>query len=818
MQFLRELVNKISFQLDTGSLAKYDQAVDKLKGSAATVGQAMNGMARTVDQAGKTAEAAGRRTGQALTGMGEAAARSAAAIRSTMEGVSRELRAIDQQALLFGKGFDVATAKANALGAAMRRLTLEGVAASNPHMQGLKSEYDMAIAAAAGAAAHGGGHGGGLLGRLGHHFAMLGGTYLGFTAAERSFEHFAEFQQGMQKAGAAMLAGPEQIKAMHDQIIANAGKLGQSPRALAEVDMELAGQGFEEKQVMAMMPLAAKLARAGLTDTKTSAELLGSTQRSYYGEDTSHVAKVADLLARTHDAGGISLPQLAEAQKYAAPTFGAMNQKIEDQMALMAMLGRAGIKGSLAGHALSSILIKAAAPTEMGKKRLTEAGFGEELKKGQKSDVLKELGIETGDGHLGMRSLTSILQDVFHKTAGMDIRRRARIFKDLAGLEDIPQLNALAKLKPEQFDEIAHKIHNADGTLDRMYETMAKGLTPAWGRLAAKAETFATVLIEHVAPGLETVLDFVGDLFQAGTDLIQWFDDATDHGKKLEGAMKGLRLALVLLAPGAAVIGMHLLAGVLVDTVIPAVIAGTAAAWAFLAPWLPIVGGLALATAAVLIFQDSLTWMNGGDSELGGVWDWIYNKAYDATEGMLNFVDMLHAKFDGAMAAMQQAGSDFWSLFYDFGYNTMDKAQALWSVFASWVSATIDQAEGYVEGGFSNIYDTIAHWIDEAKDKIAEVAQAVADATAGIPGLGEMAAAAANAARGDTASGSWGGAPTPQTAGGGAGGGTTIHQEISVTPPAGADPGAYRSATQQGAHAGASSGVAAAARLTPRAL
>jgi TP901 family phage tail tape measure protein len=532
-----------------------------------------------------------------------------------------------------------------------------------------------------------------------------------------------------------MLATGEEIARLKDQILRNAGDLGQAPRKLAEVDMELAGQGFHEHQVETMMPVAAKLARAGLTDSKVSAEILGSTNRSFYGEDVSQSGKVGDIIARVHDLGGIQIPQLLETFKYAGPAYHALGQSLEDLGAITAILGRAGIKGSMAGTGTRTMLLRLAAPMVAGRKKLEHIGLGEELKKGQSSTVVKELGLHVEDDKGNMLPMVTIMKELVAKTKGMGNVRRAAIFKDMFGLETVTEALALANAAGERFDEVSHDVHNANGTLDRMYKIMSKGLIPAWDRFTAKLEVFASLVLERASPGLEGLLDGVGWLLDRGRDFILWLDEATDHGKRLHWAVVALKLAVVALLPFLVAAEIAALPGqlaaigaVITGTVIPAIVSATRAVIGFIIANAPIAAVVAVFALLALVFEDIYTWATGGESALGGLWDSIAEEGGTVLYGLWKFFAQdLPAVFTGFINGVGPAMSGMWN-----GIGQL--CQMAWEGIKSATGQAMDAVKAAFSGAFENVYNTVVGWIDKAIAKVHEVADA---ARRIIPGQGD---------------------------------------------------------------------------------
>ncbi len=600
---VRELLAKFGFQIDNGSVAKVEEAVSNARGG--------------LEKIGKAGASAGERIAQVFARVPE------------------ELAVIDEQAKVLGKAFDGTRERVNALAASIKEMTRLGATAADPRLQSLgqlHATWSAQLAKEEGGEA---GVGGKLFGHLKEAAIALGGTMAALFAAEKATENYADFQQTMQKTGAAMRESQAGIDELRGKALDWARQLGRTPREIGEAMQELASQGFEKSQVEQMTPIAVKLARAGLTDAGTATEIIGATTRAFYGEDvgktvtdssgrkSTAASHVGDVIAMVHDLGGIKIPQLAESMKYSATTFHALGQSLEDLGSLTAVLGQAGIKDSSAGASLRTMALKLAAPMGVFKTRLQAAGLGELAEHAKKGEnMLQVLGLSKADiedTKTGvMRSMTDIMRKVIEKTQGMTMTQRAGVFKQLFGLENATQALAIAGKLGAAFDRIENKTHNATGTLERMYAIMNRGLVPAWQRMMANLEVVADELVEALAPALETAMNAVSDLAAGISRVTEFFSKNQAAATALKIVFEALKLALIALAPGALVIGLVALAAFIWGAIIPAVAAWATSTWAALVPWIaltwPIFAVGAAIAALILIVQDLWVGFHGGKS------------------------------------------------------------------------------------------------------------------------------------------------------------------------------------------------------------
>ncbi|MNS74330.1 hypothetical protein D3C72_1078030 [compost metagenome] len=281
--------------------------------------------------------------------------------------------------------------------------------------------------------------------------------------------------------------------------------------------------------------------------------------------------------------------------------------------------------------------------------------------------------------------------------------------------------------------------------------------------------------------------------------------DAAEKSGDLERVLQGLKIALTLLAPGAVAVGVYALAGAISMALTPAVLG-------FLATAARIMFVAAMVAALVLVVEDLVTWLNGGDAALGDVFDTSYERGYE-------FMEWLEGEFANA-----------WDVLYEKGYGFLDGVLAIWDGFTgglgqaiagftggvgqlvamAWngastaVAGALGAIASAVSTAFGNAYATIAGWVDKALGKIAELATAIANTARNLPVVG---GALANML------------PTPAADANqrGGGGPANVTNNVAVNvPPGTTNPGAIANRTASATGASTRTALAGAGRQAPR--
>lgn len=777
-----------------------------------------------------------------------AAAATAAKLDDVFDAIPRELAIIQQRARALGPGFDAARAKAEALGQAIHRATAAGATMNDPRLLSLSRAYadagreaEQAGRRGAAGAAVASRAWAGLKGMLMGVVATAGAVF-SVAAIGGAVRSYAQYEGVLNTLRAVSGATGRTFDQLREKTLALGTSSGFSAKEAAEGMVELARAGMNAKQVTSAIGGTLALAAAGEISIARASEIASDTLNQF-GMAADQAGRVADILAVGANVSSISVDQIAESMTYAGSVAKAYGQNIEDTATAIAVLGNAGIKGSVAGTSLAAFMNRLAAP------------------EGKKAPALiKQLGIQVKDAHGAMRPLPDLIDQVRNATKNLGKVERGRILKEVFGEEALKGVVSLIETTPAKYKEASEAIHKSAGEAERLSKIINQGLGKAWARLINVLDVFSKRVLLSVSPAIEGMIRGAADSIESFGNWIDTTLKVMKASGELGNIMKGLRLAFTFVAPGLLILGLKALAGVILTSVVPAVWAAVRASAAWVIANGPLILITGLITMLILVVQDLITWLNGGEAALGDVFDtgyengyafmeWlesesqrlsdaIYNLGYAAAESVLATIEQLSAEL--AVKAEQWR-----SEFYNIGYNVaaffmgigaqvaalvagvVTSGVALLSGFATAVQTAWAALPGVASSVFSGVYTAIATWIDAAKTKIGEVAQAVASAAAGIPGLGALAQNAANALRTAAANApgvapvATPGAAADQRAAGITNNAATQHVTASVTvnpPPGATNPAAYGQAAAGGATAGTRKALAKGARSLPRAV
>jgi TP901 family phage tail tape measure protein len=174
---------------------------------------------------------------------------------------------------------------------------------------------------------------------------------------------FQGFELQMAKVKAVSGATGAEFEALSK----NAKDLGASTifsaKQVAELQTEFAKLGFTADEILKVTEATLALAQATDSDLARAAEVAGSTLRAFQ-LDASETERVTDVMAKSFSTSALDMETFAESMKYVASGCKSAGLSIEETTAMLAVMAKAGIKGSQAGTSLRRIISDLGAGSE----------------------------------------------------------------------------------------------------------------------------------------------------------------------------------------------------------------------------------------------------------------------------------------------------------------------------------------------------------------------------------------------------------------------------------------------------------------------
>jgi TP901 family phage tail tape measure protein len=477
----------------------------------------------------------------------------------------------------------------------------------------------------------------------------------------------AKFEQGMNRVKALTQASGSEF----DSLTATAKELGKTTMFSATQSAEamgfLAMAGFKTTSIVGAMPGVLNLAAAAQMDLGQAADITSNILTGF-GKETADLAHVNDVLVKAMTSANVDLSMLGESMKFVGPVAKSAGMGFEETAAAVALLGNAGIQGSMAGTALRGAMTKLLTPTD------------------EAATIMAKLGVNALDSEGNLKSFTSIIGDL--ESSGASTADMMTIFGQRAG----PAMMALVSQGSGALADMTESLENSGGIAKSVADTQMQGLNGAITEMKSAFEGLMIVIAEDILP---IITKFVDKL----SPLLRLFADAPQP----------IKIAVLAVAGIAAVVGPLL---ILIGFMIPAITALSGVMGVLsisMGPITLIVLGIAAAIAAIII-----VWKNWDrivdvfNSTITGLKE-LWNKAFDSMKSTFSTIaEKIKQLYNSKLGWLLPGGTlilaiEFLQTHWDTIWNGMKStAETVMNGLKSYVNLWI-KALNFLIGGMNKI-------------------------------------------------------------------------------------------------------------------
>ncbi len=300
--------------------------------------------------------------------------------------------------------------------------------------------------------------------------------------------------------------------------------------------------GWNTKEMLEGVDGVMALAAAATMDLGTASDIV-TDNLTAFGLSAKESNRFVDQLTYAMSNSNTNVEQLGEAYKYCAATSTQLGYSLEDSTAALMVMADAGIKGSSAGTALSSIM------TRLGN-NVSDC-----------RDMLKGYGIEVYDAAGGARELSDILSDMKRIWATLTDEEKSNLSYTVAGKTAQAQLMTVLGESTGTFEEYAEGLRNCNGAAQEMQDIKLDTFT---GQLQ---------LLESAYDGLrvsigEDLMPVLGVLVEGMTSVLNVMNELVEEHPSITAAIVGITTAMAAFAIGAVATSE-----VVTGTLVPALLA-----------------------------------------------------------------------------------------------------------------------------------------------------------------------------------------------------------------------------------------------------
>lgn len=262
----------------------------------------------------------------------------------------------------------------------------------------------------------------------------------------------------------------------------------------------LARAGFKSTEAMGSLRSMINLSTATGEDFASvadmSSDLLGAfgLNADNTAEKIRNLNRVNDVLVKTANSANVTIETMFETMKVAAPIGRKLGIEIEEIAALTAVMGNAGIKGTMAGTALKNSFLNLSTQSPKVVK------------------MLDAIGVRIDDGQGNMRKFSDILEDVGKNIKNLGTLDQAKVLDTLFGKRAIAGasnlIDSISEVK--QFEQT---LKDAGKTSEKTADIMRQSLDARLKALGSAATEFGFKLLtafeKRGAKGIDSLTDAI---------------------------------------------------------------------------------------------------------------------------------------------------------------------------------------------------------------------------------------------------------------------------------------------------------------------
>lgn len=259
---------------------------------------------------------------------------------------------------------------------------------------------------------------------FGNSVASIGGKIAGaFTpvavVAAIGVKAFATYESELANLRLSVNPTAEQFEKLKTAIEGVSKSTGIDKASVAQSFTELIKAGTDvETALGGAAEVVVKFAKVAKMDTAEAAVLVSDVLHIFAREGLS-AADAVDILSKSADSSSVDLRNISQAFSMASAVAGSTNQSFRDLAAAIGILGNQGLKGSDAGTALKTMMLRLAAPTK------------------DAIEVFDQYGLSVRNADGTMKDLRSIIAELQEKFGGLNAESRDAALSKLFGTDAI---------------------------------------------------------------------------------------------------------------------------------------------------------------------------------------------------------------------------------------------------------------------------------------------------------------------------------------------------------------------------------------------
>lgn len=322
-----------------------------------------------------------------------------------------------------------------------------------------------------------------------------------------------DFEAAMSQVQAVSRADSDEL----DQLTKKAEEMGATTKFTATDSAEafnyMAMAGWKTEDMLDGISGIMQLAAAANEDLGTTSDIVTDALTAF-GLKASDAGMFSDVLAAASSNANTNVSMMGETFKFAASMAGSLGYSVQDVALMTGLMANNGIKASMAGTALNSIMTRLSTNTHHAR------------------DTLEELGIKFFDAQGNARPLVDVMEELRDATANMNDEQKTSVANAIAGTNSQKGLLAILNASETDYNKLANAIDNAAGASERMADTQLDNLSGSITLLQSAVDgvkiSFGSRLNHYVRDVADGLTAAMPDVEAALNDFMDFVDRKYD--------------------------------------------------------------------------------------------------------------------------------------------------------------------------------------------------------------------------------------------------------------------------------------------------
>ena len=322
-----------------------------------------------------------------------------------------------------------------------------------------------------------------------------------------------DFEAAMSQVQAVSVADSDEL----EQLTKKAEEMGATTKFTATDSAEafnyMAMAGWKTEDMLDGISGIMQLAAAANEDLGTTSDIVTDALTAF-GLKASDAGMFSDVLAAASSNANTNVSMMGETFKFAASMAGSLGYSVQDVALMTGLMANSGIKASMAGTALNSIMTRLSTNTHHAR------------------DTLEELGIKFFDAQGNARPLVDVMEELRDATANMNDEQKTSVANAIAGTNSQKGLLAILNASETDYNKLANAIDNAAGASERMADTQLDNLSGSITLLQSAVDgvkiSFGSRLNHYVRDVADGLTAAMPDVEAALSDFMDFVDRKYD--------------------------------------------------------------------------------------------------------------------------------------------------------------------------------------------------------------------------------------------------------------------------------------------------